>query len=611
MKRPRILAIRLLVAVACSIASAMLGSTSAAADDGPDLAAIDRYVRSEMDAQRIPGLALGIVYGDRIVHVQGFGQAERSGRDVTPQTPFLIGSVTKSFTALAIMQLSEAGRVQLDAPVQRYLPWWRVADPEASTQISVRHLLYQVSGLSKATGNAYATSGDTHDSALEDRVRALHDAELTAPVGTTWQYSNANYWTLGMIVQAVSGQSYESYIQQHILDPLQMGDSYTSGTEAVQNGLPTGHRYWYGFPVASELPFDRGGLGSQGLSASAQDMAGYLSLYLNRGRHGAAALVSPAGAAELQRAGVPTGLEGVSYAMGWDVGQIHGTTAVSHDGSGFDSHANVVLIPERGWGVVVMENGENSPDEFFGSRRMTGIAYGVTGLLIGEEPAATSSSRSLWVIYGVVLGILVIQVAGMVRSVRTIRGWRTDPLRRPTGALRIALRVGLPLLVSWTWVLVVLVGLPRVIRAPLPAMLMGLPDLGYPLVASAVLAFGWGLARAVWAIRTLRTPPTPVSTLLDRRHHPAELVHQLRRFDVRHNSCPAPSSHPEPGSAAPPDHLLRPDLRHLVVDLGPIGHLARQHPRPGGIHPGLAGISRTVHARPAVHRPPQGKTRRA
>jgi CubicO group peptidase (beta-lactamase class C family) len=512
MKRLQLLATRLLAAVACGIAAAMLGSTSAAADDGPDLAAIDRYVRSEMDAQRIPGLALGIVHGDRILHVQGFGQADRSGRDVTPETPFLIGSVTKSFTALAIMQLSEAGRVQLDAPVQRYLPWWRVADPDASTQITVRHLLYQVSGLSKATGNAYQTSSDTHDSALEDRVRALSDAELTSPVGTTWQYSNANYWTLGMIVQTVSGQSYETYIQQHIFNPLHMGNSYTSRTEAVQHGLPTGHRYWYGFPVASDLPFDRGGLGSQGLSSSAQDMAGYLSLYLNRGRHGPTPLVTPAGAAELQRAGVPTGLDGVSYAMGWDVGQIHGTTAISHDGSGFDSHANVVLIPHRGWGIVVMENGENSPDEFFGSRRMTGIAYGVTGMLVGEEPPATSSSLSLWAVYGVVLGILLIQVAGMARSVRTIRGWHTDPLRRPTGALRIALRVGLPLLVGWTWALVVLVGLPRVIRAPLQAMLMGLPDLGYPLVASAVLALGWGLARAVWAIRTLRTPPTPVST---------------------------------------------------------------------------------------------------
>jgi CubicO group peptidase (beta-lactamase class C family) len=508
MQRSPAIAIRFLAALASGIMSAMFWS-AAAADGGPDLAAIDRYVRSEMEAQRIPGLALGIVHGDRIVHVQGFGQAEKSGPEVTPQTPFLIGSVTKSFTALAIMQLSEAGRVQLDAPVQRYLPWWRVADPVASTQVTVRHLLYQVSGLSKATGNAYATSGDTHDSALEDRVRALRNAKLTEPVGATWQYSNANYWTLGMIVQAVSGQSYESYIQKHIFDPLQMRTSYTSRAEAAQHGLPNEHRYWYSFPVAAELPFDRGGLGAGGLSSSALDMARYLGLYLNDGRSGATALVSLAGAAELQRPGVPTGVDGVSYAMGWDVSQLHGVSTLSHDGSGFGSHANVVLVPDRGWGVVVMENGENSPDEFFGSRRMTGIASGVTGMLLGQQPPTpTSSSTSLWVVYGVVVGILLIQVGGIARSVRTIRGCPPTPSQRPTGALRIGLRVGLPLLMSWSWALIVLVGLPRIISAPLSAMLMGLPDLGYPLVASAVLAFGWGLARVIWAIRTLRTPTT-------------------------------------------------------------------------------------------------------
>jgi hypothetical protein len=129
-------------------------------------------------------------------------------------------------------------------------------------------------------------------------------------------------------------------------------------------------------------------------------------------------------------------------------------------------------------------------------------------MLIGEEPPApTSPSPSLWVVYGVVLGIIAIQIGGMVRSVRTIRTWRAAPLRRPTGALRIGLRVGLPLLVSWSWVLLVLVGLPQIIRAPLSAVLMGLPDLGYPLLASAILAFGWGLARCIWAIRNLRTPP--------------------------------------------------------------------------------------------------------
>jgi len=142
---------------------------------------------------------------------------------------------------------------------------------------------------------------------------------------------------------------------------------------------------------------------------------------------------------------------------------------------------------------------------------MSGIANGVTGMLIGQEPPLpTSSSRSLWVVYGVVLGILVVQVFGIARSVRTLRRWHADPLRRPTGAPRIGLRVGLPLLVSLSWAFIVLVGVPRMIRAPLSAVLMGLPDLGYPLLASAALAFGWGLIRAIWAIRILRMPPPGV-----------------------------------------------------------------------------------------------------
>src|SRR5215218_10317168 len=125
------------------------------AGTAPEFAAIERFVQKEMAAQRIPGLALGIVKDDRISYIRGFGKADDSGRPVTPQTPFIIGSLSKSFTALAIMQLVEAGKVELDAPVQHYLPWFRVADEEASGKITVRHLLNQTSGLSTKTGRSY------------------------------------------------------------------------------------------------------------------------------------------------------------------------------------------------------------------------------------------------------------------------------------------------------------------------------------------------------------------------------------------------------------------------------------------------------------------------
>src|SRR5688572_20038176 len=98
----------------------------------PDFAALDAYIQAQMKYLHVPGLALGIVRGVTIVHLKGFGIADPSGRPVTPQTPFIIGSVSKSFTALAIMQLVEGGQLELDAPAQRYIPWFRVADPDAS-----------------------------------------------------------------------------------------------------------------------------------------------------------------------------------------------------------------------------------------------------------------------------------------------------------------------------------------------------------------------------------------------------------------------------------------------------------------------------------------------
>jgi CubicO group peptidase (beta-lactamase class C family) len=110
----------------------------------PDFAAIDAY---------IPGMALGIVWDGQIAHLQGFGVADSSGRAVTPQTPFYLGSVTKSFTALAVMQLVEAGKIDLDAPVQEYLPWFELADKEAAAKITVRNLLNHTTGISTIDGD--------------------------------------------------------------------------------------------------------------------------------------------------------------------------------------------------------------------------------------------------------------------------------------------------------------------------------------------------------------------------------------------------------------------------------------------------------------------------
>jgi CubicO group peptidase (beta-lactamase class C family) len=232
--------------------------------------AIDAYVEGQMRRLNMPGVSLAIVEGDKIVHLRGFGRARPGGEAPTPQTPFAVGSLTKSFTALAVMQLVEAGKIELDAPVQRYLPWFRVADPRASAQMTVRHLLNQTSGLPTSSGEIPLADLDDSPGATERQARALSTLVLARPVGSAFEYSNSNYRLLGLIIEAASGESYADYIQEHIFTPLGMSHTTTSQATARQNGLAVGHQYWFAIPFAApNMPIPRGALAGGGLISSA------------------------------------------------------------------------------------------------------------------------------------------------------------------------------------------------------------------------------------------------------------------------------------------------------------------------------------------------------
>jgi CubicO group peptidase (beta-lactamase class C family) len=219
---------------------------------------IDAYLRSRVARQRMPGLAIGLVDRDG-VHLAGVGVADPSGRAVTPQTPFLLGSLSKSFTALAVMQLTEQNRINLDDKICRYIPWFTLAE-DSSRNITVRQLLNQTSGISVETSEKYSASSDESDGALEHRVRDLKTEHLDRAVGSDFEYSGTNYAVLGLLVQIVSGESYERYVEENIFKPLKMEHSYTSATEAKKHGLATGYLYWFFLPRAKELPFNRGSL---------------------------------------------------------------------------------------------------------------------------------------------------------------------------------------------------------------------------------------------------------------------------------------------------------------------------------------------------------------
>jgi CubicO group peptidase (beta-lactamase class C family) len=341
---------RLLLLSFCLLLAGVSLSRGRAQASSTDYKDIDVYITDRMRSARIPGLAIAIVKGDRIVYLKGYGQADPSGRPVTPQTPFIIGSITKSFTALAIMQLVDAGKVELDAPVQRYVPWFRVADPQASAHITVRMFINQTSGLPQGPTFITWTWPDSPD-AIERHVRLLANVELSFPPGQSFAYSNANYATLGMIVQAVSGQTYEEYVRTHIFAPLDMHNSFASQDEAIQHGMAMGYRWLFGFPVPVRLPYNRANLPAGFIISSAEDMAHFLIAQMNGGRYRDISLLSSEAIA-LMQAEPPPG----AYGLGWQSVRIDGRRLINEDGAPANYQCSIFIDPQDGVGVFVAAN---------------------------------------------------------------------------------------------------------------------------------------------------------------------------------------------------------------------------------------------------------------
>ena len=386
------------------------------------------------------------------------------------------------------MQLVDAGKVDLNAPVQTYLPWFRVAYTQASREMKVRHLLNHTSGLSTYAGRTHLTSDDTSAQAIARRVRDLSGARLVAPVGETFRYSNANYCVLGAIIESVSGQNYEDYVQEHILDPLDMTHSYTSERAAKQHDLATGYRYWFGHPRATyDSPRSRGDLPAMSMISCARDMGHYLSAHLNGGLWHGTRILSDDGLAQLF---VPEG-NSPSYAMGWNVRQIDGVHTLSHIGTTQSTQVGIALFPEHNRGYVLLINAQNqlSGPDVRSLVDMTEIQ------LLGIMALPVAKSPSLHPYLALLCLLLVGQLVGLTLDFRQVGRWR-DSLqyqRRQRQSSILARGV-----VSVTLDVCVAVGtfwiIPAWFEVPLSGLVLYAPDAGWLLLLNGSLAVAGAVA---------------------------------------------------------------------------------------------------------------------
>jgi CubicO group peptidase (beta-lactamase class C family) len=478
------------------------------ASNGASYDTIDAYIEQQMHRLSMPGVSLAIIEGDQIVHLRSFGKARPDGETPTPQTPFFIGSLTKSFTALAVMQLVEAGKIELDAPVQRYLPWFRVADPQASAQITVRHLLNQTSGLPMSSGMLTLADFDSRPDATGRQARALATQKLAHPVGSVCEYCNMNYNLLGLIIEVTSGEMYPDYIQAHIFNPLGMSHSYTSKDVAKQNGLAVGHRYWFGVPIAApNLLIPRGSLPSGQLISTAEDMAHYLIAHLNGGRYGEVQILSGVGIDELHR-GVTEyrqlGFLAGKYAMGWFDDKIGQTQILSHGGNVADFSAYMGLSPEQKKGVVLLVNA----DHYGLPPILAEVGWGATALLAGQQPAPIRLGFIPWAMRSLAL-IPLLQIADVVATLWLIRRWRRDPALRPSSRRMWGQHILLPLIPN---LLAALTLIPMQGKMRGYLMLYN-PDFSWIALICGSFARLWISLRTSLIVQTVQKPKTPTTSV--------------------------------------------------------------------------------------------------
>lgn len=446
------------------------------AQNAPENAVLDKYIQERMDDNQVPGLAIVVLKQGEPAWIRGFGEAA-PGRAVKPETAFMLGSVSKSFTALAISQLIEQGKINPKAPVQQYLPHFRLADEKKAAAITVAHLLHHNSSLSQ--NESYSTSRPKQS--LEERMLRLGELHTEGVPGEAYQYANINYALLGLIVEKVSGMQYEAYVRQHIFSPLQMHHGFTTQQEAKAKGAAEGYHLWFGSPQAANIDYPEDNLPSGHLMASAADLSHYLQMLLQKGLYKDTWLLREAEAKKLL---APA--DNSFYARGWKRGEVEGIPAIYHGGTLANYNTFVAMDPDGKWAYAVLMN----VNSFLARGQLRSVAEGVAPLLAGRaapKQLLTVSRLYLLVNVLVLLGLFFF-IRSLYRKYWEISAylWEEDIAATPGSPWK-------PLVFDCAVAALVVVLPPATMNVSWKQMASSQPDLVYLLLLMLLISFFSGI----------------------------------------------------------------------------------------------------------------------
>lgn len=323
---------------------------------------LESYIMEEMSSANILGMGISIVSSEKELYCAAYGAAQQ------PESDYVLGSLSKSFTAAAIMRMKEDGDLSLEDTVSDYLTGYI-----AVSDVTIQELLNQTSGI--------AASERMSD--LQGKGKRGH-----------FEYANANYNLLGEIIESVSGLSYEEYVSDNILDPLEMTSTYSLRTGAdLSEELLSGYQNYFGFPFASRYQYDKDDdwiqVPSGYMISDAKDMGRYLQMYLNHGGD----VLSAESVDTMLYKGVDTSSDTsvsddlfggtAKYGMGWVEKEVDGQSLLYHAGKTENFTTMMVLLPEQDLGIVMLFN---SMDFLVGQKLIETLEEGIVSLEMGQTP---------------------------------------------------------------------------------------------------------------------------------------------------------------------------------------------------------------------------------
>ncbi len=325
------------------------------------IALMEAWLETKMAQAQLPSITIGIIHGQELIYEGAFGYADVSKKiNATSSTLYRIASITKPFTAIAIMQLREAGKLKLNDPVQKYLSWFTIKSPKNKEyKITIKQLLTHTSGLPRDAAFPYWMSG--RFPSFKEVRKKLPSQEMAYRPLFRQKYSNLAYSLLGEIISSITKQSYEDYVKKNILLPLGMKSSSFFLDKSTRKKLATGYGVLFPFKKKRRvfLHHETRGLGAAaGLSSNVLDLAKFISFQLSNGK-AKTTLLKPSSLREMQRLHWlrPNGREGSG--LGFLIKKMEGLKLVRHSGSYIGFRSEIAFSTQHQLGIIILSNSDD------------------------------------------------------------------------------------------------------------------------------------------------------------------------------------------------------------------------------------------------------------